>query len=309
MDIFKIKRFKLRGVLFGLILVFSCSISKAQLVQNFGVYDTTYNASKMRFIGITTGTAYTGSMILLSQLWYTKRVPFHFFNDNRQWNQMDKIGHSITAFHEGNTSIELLKWSGVKKKGWMIVAGMSGFALQLPIEILDGYSPDYGASNGDIIANFTGSALVTGEYLLWGQNYTTMKFSFSPSPLAKAQIRPNILGSTWNEQVLKDYNGQTYWLSTNLYPFLKQNSKFPKWITLDLGYGAENMLHGNPEENLANGYQSYRQYYIAPGIDFTRIPTNKRGLKILFFVMNIFHPPVPALEFSKHGIKGHALHF
>ena len=35
------------------------------------------------------------------------------------------------------------------------------------------------------------------------------------------------------------------------------------------------MVYGNPIENQLNGYKAYRQFYLAPDIDFTRIKTNK----------------------------------
>jgi hypothetical protein len=50
------------------------------------------------------------------------------------------------------------------------------------------------------------------------------------------------------EQMLKDYNGQTYWLSVNLHSFYK-GSKIPKWLNLAIGYGANGMLTGNGENN------------------------------------------------------------
>jgi hypothetical protein len=43
----------------------------------------------------------------------------------------------------------------------------------------------------------------------------TPKFSFHTTQYA--QYRPNVLGSSLAEQILKDYNGQTYWLSVNLH--------------------------------------------------------------------------------------------
>jgi hypothetical protein len=55
----------------------------------------------------------------------------------------------------------------------------------------------------------------------------------------------NVLGSSLAEQMLKDYNGQTYWLSVNLHSFYKN----PKWLNLAIGYGANGMLTGNGENN------------------------------------------------------------
>jgi hypothetical protein len=82
--------------------------------------------------------------------------------------------------------------------------------------------------------------------LLWKEQRITPKFSFHTTQYA--QYRPNVLGSSLAEQMLKDYNGQTYWLSVNLHSFYK-GSKIPKWLNLAIGYGANGMLTGNGENN------------------------------------------------------------
>ena len=62
------------------------------------------------------------------------------------------------------------------------------------------------------------------------------KFSFHTTKYAS--LRPNVLGSSLSEEIFKDYNGQTYWLSVNLHSFFK-SSKLPKWLNLAAGYGAD----------------------------------------------------------------------
>jgi hypothetical protein len=64
-----------------------------------------------------------------------------------------------------------------------------------------------------------GTALFVSQELLWKEQRITPKFSFHTTQYA--QYRPNVLGSSLAEQMLKDYNGQTYWLSVNLHSFYK----------------------------------------------------------------------------------------
>jgi hypothetical protein len=78
-------------------------------------------------------------------------------------------------------------------------------------------------ASGDIIANASGTALFVSQELLWKEQRITPKFHTTQY----AQYRPNVLGSSLAEQMLKDYNGQTYWLSVNLHSFYK-GSKIPK---------------------------------------------------------------------------------
>jgi hypothetical protein len=79
---------------------------------------------------------------------------------------------------------------------------------------------------------------------MWKEQRITPKFSFHTTQYA--QYRPNVLGSSLAEQMLKDYNGQTYWLSVNTPSIKAQN---PKWLNLAIGYGANGMLTGNGENN------------------------------------------------------------
>lgn len=292
-----------------IILILLSSISAdAQFIKNFGTKDTILNSGKARLIGFGVGGIYAASTTALSILWYDSLSGFRFFNDNPEWRQIDKVGHATVAFHQSRLSIDLLKWAGIDDKKAVIIGGLGGFIMQTPIEILDGFSPSYGASWGDIVANTSGAGLVVAQELLWDDIYIQPKYSFHRTPYAK--VRPNTLGSSWNEEMLKDYNGQTLWLSGNIYPLLNKESKFPKWINIAIGYGAYDMQYGSPEENQLNGHKAYRQWYISPDFDLTKIPTKKKGIKALLYSLNVIKFPLPALQYdSKGGIQGHFFYF
>ncbi|HQK38982.1 MAG TPA: DUF2279 domain-containing protein, partial [Flavobacterium alvei] len=127
-----------------------------------------------------------------------------------------------------------------------------------------------------------------------------------------ANYRPDLLGNSLSEQILKDYNGQTYWFSVNLYSFAKK-SKIPKWFNIALGYGAEGMLGENDTKNnliLATKQENYRQFYLSLDLDLTKINSKSHFLKTVFSVLNTVKIPAPALEYSpQRGLKFHALYF
>lgn len=265
---------------------------------------------RLILLGVGVNTIYLGSMITLNEIWYknTPRSGFHFFNDNRQWMQVDKVGHFTTAFHESVLAIHALRWAGLTERKAVWLGSLAGFVYQTPIEYFDGRSPKYGASWGDIVANTAGSALVLGQHLLWKEVRIQPKFSFHRTSLAPQ--RPNVLGSNLPEEILKDYNGQTYWLSANLSSFLqKDESGFPRWLNVALGYGGHNMVYADKTTNLINGYKSYRQYYLSLDIDFAHVKTKKKWLQYVLYPLNIIHIPFPALEFSKKGLTFHPLYF
>ncbi|PKV62677.1 putative lipoprotein DUF2279 [Pontibacter ramchanderi] len=275
--------------------------------------DSTATApNKQRLVVLGSGFAvgYTAMLVSLNQAWYKdqERTSFHFFNDNRQWKQMDKAGHFWGAFHQSRAGIDLLRWAGVPDKQAIWYGGLTGIFLQSPIEVFDGFQSDYGASVGDAIANTVGSAAVVAQELAWREVRIMPKFSFRTTGYAAE--RPNVLGSTLPEQALKDYNGQTYWLSVNVGDFLKTESHYPKWLSIAVGYGAEGMVYNDPELNRARGFNARRQFYLSPDLNLMHFKGRSKVLNTALYVLSIVKIPAPALEYNrKDGLRFHPLYF
>jgi uncharacterized protein YfiM (DUF2279 family) len=268
----------------------------------------TLNKKRLTTVIASEAAIYSGTMVGLSQLWY-KDVPttsFHTFNDNQEWLQMDKIGHAVTSYYVGMAGYEVLKWSGVSEKKATWYGGTLGLFLLTSVEILDGYSTDWGFSTGDMVANVSGTGLFIAQQLAWKEQRVLLKYSFHTTDYAA--IRPNVLGSNLSEQVLKDYNGQTYWLSANIASFLKNDAKFPKWLNLAIGYGADGMLGGHDNVFVTDGvYYDYsttdrtRQFYLSLDIDLTRIKTKSKFANTVLGAFGFVKFPFPAIEFNQNG--------
>ncbi|MBX9851241.1 MAG: YfiM family protein [Cytophagaceae bacterium] len=297
------------------LLLFTGSSLQAQ--HDSSAVSVSYSNHKRRIALVAggTGALYASSMTGLYFLWY-KDYPqsrFHFFNDNNEWMQMDKLGHLTTGYYLGKLGIEAMKWSGMKRKKAIWIGGLSGLVFLTNIEIFDGFSSNWGFSPGDMTANIAGSALVITQELLWDEQRVKLKFSFHPSPYAK--YRPDQLGSSFSENLLKDYNGQTYWMSVNIFSFLNKESKFPKWLNVALGYGAEGMTGGRNNPSQINGvslpyFKRYRQFYFSFDADLTKIKTRSKFLKTVFSTIGFIKFPAPALEFnSKKRIIFHPVFF
>ncbi len=269
----------------------------------------TLNTKRRNTVIITETALSIGTLVALDKLWYSgySRSNFHFINDNNQWKQLDKMGHVMTSYYFGKIGMDVLDWSGVSKKNQIIYGATFGFSFLTAVEILDGFSTKWGASWGDIAANASGTGLLIGQELVWKEQRILLKYSFSQSDYAKQ--RPNTLGETFLQQTLKDYNGQTYWLSANIWSFNK-DSNFPKWLNIALGYGADGMLYGETNPTNALVQDPYRQFYLSVDLDLTKIKTNSKFLKTLFSTINFIKIPAPALEYNtKNGFKFHYLHF
>ncbi|NQT76201.1 MAG: hypothetical protein HQ565_00700 [Bacteroidetes bacterium] len=166
---------------------------------------------------------------------------------------------------------------------------------------------------GDLVANAAGAGLFIGQQLGWKEQRFLLKFSYHPSDYA--QYRPDIFGSTTIERVIKDYNGQTYWLSGNIHAFLRKESRFPRWLNVAVGYGAKGMTGGSEnatehEGNPIPEFQRTSQYFLTLDVDLTRIRTRSKVLKGFFTVLGFIKIPFPTLEYnSENKFVFHYLYF
>jgi uncharacterized protein YfiM (DUF2279 family) len=265
------------------------------------------NIKRKNTVMISQGILTSGALVGLHELWYKdfEKSSFHFKDDAKHWLQMDKAGHFHSAYHLNRLSADLMAWSGETKKNQYLYGFIYTQAFLTTVEIFDGFSKAWGFSWSDLSANLIGSGLFVGQDILWQEQRIIPKFSFQTTTFA--QQRPEALGKSFSEQLLKDYNGQTYWLSFNIHAFTK-NKDIPKFLNIALGYGAEGMLTATPTNQTED--KRYRQFYLSLDIDLQRIETKKRWLKSLFSILNVLKVPFPALEFStKNVVKGHLFHY
>ena len=274
-----------------------------------------YKLRKTLVIG-GNAVAYPSSMTGLYFLWYKDYdlVRFHWFNDNQQWLQMDKFGHAFSCYYEGLVGYKMMKWAGYSQKEAALIGGSYGFLIQSGVELFDGFSEAWGASSGDVLANLGGTAMVIGQELIWEEQRIMLKYSFWPSEYSV--LRPNVLGSNFPEKVLKDYNAQTYWLSTNIHAFFP-DSKWPAWLNVAVGYGADGMIGGRENifesDGVVYDYSNLprcRQFYLSPDIDLTKLKVKSQVLKASLVVLNCFKFPLPTLEYhTQEGFKPFFIYF
>ncbi len=251
----------------------------------------------------------TATLIGLNELWYKDypRSGFHFFNDNAEWLGMDKWGHAYTAYQTSHLGYAVLRWSGVKESKAAWYSCLTGIGYQLIVEMLDGFSDQWGFSVGDLSANLAGAALFTTQQVLWKDQKILLKYSFHSSEYAR--YRPSLLGNNFPERVLKDYNGQTAWLSISPGAFLKDQRKFPPWLCISLGMGAEGMISARKPDPILSYYSLPRgnRLFLSLDLDLSKIPVRNKTLHSILSVLNVLKLPFPALEYSfaRHRMRGH----
>lgn len=273
--------------------------TQAQSVQNRLTPADSLNTNRQKTVLYIQTAATTVSLTGLYQLWYANypQSSFHFNNDNKDWLQMDKMGHFFSAYQLAHMGKSMWKWSGASPKTQQKYGIPLGLAYLTAVEIMDGFSSEWGASIGDVAANTGGALFYAAQEKYWNEQRILVKFSAHLTSFA-AQ-RPNVLGSTFSERILKDYNGQTYWLSGNIHSFFP-SKKIPKWLNLAFGMSATNMLmaSGNPNQ--------YREFHVSLDIDLSKIKTKSALLRTLFMAINTLKIPAPTYSFSsqeKHKMR------
>ena len=237
------------------------------------------------------GLGYVSSLIALYDVWYAEfpKSTFHFYNDGSNWMQMDKFGHGFSGYLLSQKAGDLYRWSGVKKSYPWIGFGI-GMSYLGALEFMDAYNQGWGFSTYDVLANFSGGALYLSQELIFKKQLVLPKFSFFPSKYAA--YRPEVLGKNFPEQLLKDYNGQTYWFSFPIGGFAPSVKKM-NWLCLSLGYSVDQKLVGDQDAYL--DFRASRQFLVSLDIDLTRLPIKNPTLKKVLSQLNMIKIPFSAL--------------
>ena len=308
----KLRYFLLNAVFF---LVFFLSLVPELQAQKFLEPSMEYNSNRLKGVVLT---EVAGGILIstgLYFLWYRKhpRTSFHFFNDNHEWLQMDKLGHLTTAYNIAAVQYDLMRWCGVENDPSIAIGALTALGYMSIIEVLDGFSSKWGFSKGDMLANIIGTAIFAGQQKGWGEQRISMKFSYHATIYPK--YYPEELGKNWISRILKDYNGQTYWLSFNIKSFLSAKNDFPTWLNMSMGYGAEGMIGATKNPDSLHGMTipptpRFRQFYLAPDADLMRVPSNSSFFNGAAYFTRFIKIPAPTLEWNTlKRWKLHPLYF
>lgn len=305
----------------------TCQKAPADSIAPLAFFEISPEYSKKRFTAVTTftGATFTTFSIGLYNVWYKQfeQEGFHLFNDWNEWNNMDKAGHVYTAYVQSSLCYQGAKWTGLSENKSILSGIICGGLFQTTVEVMDGFSSGWGFSIPDFSANIIGLGAFATQQYLWGEQRIRLKISSAPITYSDALILSSTGQSTSLEDrasdlfgqnpltaLLKDYNAQTVWASFNISSFLKDETKFPKWLNIAVGYGSENMFGGfenvwsddnNGFYDISRDYPRYQQIFISPDIDLTHIKVKNHFLRSLLYGLNSFKIPAPALEITSDG--------
>jgi len=288
----------------------------------------TLNKNRLKTTLFVGGTTYVLGSTGLYLAWYKDypRSGFHFFDDYGQWSHMDKVGHMYSTYGQSELLYKGFRWTGLNEDRAILYGLATSLLFQSTIEVMDGFSTEWGFSWTDFGANLIGAAAFGMQQNAWGEQRLRLKFSASPVDysvdISGSQYlldrSQSLFGSNGLEKLLKDYNGQTYWLSVNPHSFTRKDTWIPEWMNIAFGYGVSNMLGGNDNIweqggeliNLNSEFQRYQQYYFSLDADLSKVNTNSKFWRTLLDILNYIKLPFSTIEINTLGqVKFHILHF
>lgn len=303
--------------------VFLLSFSISLPSQKFLIPSDTLNTKRVWIASSGALATYSIFSIGLYNTWYkkTERSPFHYFNDAGEWFDLDKVAHSYNSYIQSSNCYDGARWCGYSEKAAVIWGVSISMLFQSTIEIMDGYSSDWGFSWPDIAGNVLGAGLFASQQLLWHEQKFKLKLSAFPknypngfisgnhgSQITYDQRAKDLYGQGYFSSFMKDYNAQTFWLSFNPGIFSQRiNHYWPAWLDLSIGYGADNLYGGysnewkNNEEIFHATPTRIQQYYLSLDIDLKKIRVKNNFLRTTLSILNIIKIPAPALELNSQG--------
>jgi hypothetical protein len=150
-------------------------------------------------------------------------------------------------------------------------------------------------------ANFAGC---TFAYFRNTGHLKNVQYKFSYHPTKYPQYRSDLLGKTDAEKVLKDYNGQTYWISMNFPQKWFRNER--NWLCFSIGYSIDGFT--GARENLFDPqftnppvFDRKGEFLFSLDIDFDKMNIKNKFLKSVLKVFNVIKVPFPAFGFDTNG--------
>ncbi|MBL7830996.1 MAG: DUF2279 domain-containing protein [Saprospiraceae bacterium] len=304
----------------------NCVSIFGQNTQKLNFFQRSDTFNQKRFWSVTgfAGTVYTGTFLGLGVIWYAQypKSSFHFFDDAGEWRDMDKYGHAVTSNATASMLFTGARWSGLSEKQALWSAVGVSYGALLTLEVLDGFSAEWGFSLSDLGMNTLGVGIFALQQVLWHEQRIVPKWSSFPKPYPNLELYSSnglstnlqtravdLFGSNYIERMIKDYNASRFWLSCNVKSFLP-DSNLPKWLNVAVGFGAENMYGGFANQWNKDGekyvlpsglYPRYSQYYLTFDIDTSKIPTKNHFLKTVLGILNCIKVPMPGLEITSRG--------
>lgn len=185
---------------------------------------------------IMAGYGATVAYVGYKSWWSESSDSFHFTNEgwlgsNTSRGGADKFGHGYTSYLSTRLLSESLQAAGNSPEQALNYASWTAGITTFGIEVLDGFTDEFGFSYEDMVFNLAG--IVTARFMeqnpWWDQRFD-LRFHYQQSADSKRLNEGDALG---------DYSGQTYLLMGKFGGFNSfKNNPWLRYLELGVGYGS-----------------------------------------------------------------------
>lgn len=188
----------------------------------------------------------------------------HWFGQDSPNGGADKLGHGFSAYIATRLLTKGFQWAGHDQSQSAWLAGLTSGALLTGVEIMDGFTAEYGFSTEDALMNLTGISLgILLESHPTLDNLLDLRLQYWVSKDAR---RLN------DYDPVADYSGQTYLLITkasgiptlNRYPILR-------YLEFAMGYGTR----GYQPTDGTDSQEKSRNLYYGLSINLSQLLNDK----------------------------------
>ena len=170
---------------------------------------------------------------------------------------MDKLGHAYGSYLYSDYFTQRIAHSRGDATGAGITGAILGFGIQTVVEVIDGFSTEYGFSNQDLIADGVGSAFSMLRSTIPGlSEKVDFRMEYNPWGNGSSGFSP-----------FNDYSNQKYLLALKLSGFEQFQDTPLRFVELQAGYFAR----GYGAKDAPPVGELRREPYIAIGVNLAEL--------------------------------------
>lgn len=198
---------------------------------------------------------------------FSNRSSFHFssegwFAEDSPNGGADKLGHFYSSYLSTRLMAETFEWAGHDPYSAARLAGWTSAAVMFGVEVMDGFTLEYGFSKEDLVMNLGGVGLAT-------------LFQLNPELDEKFDLRFMYWRSDDADKLgendpVSDYSGQTYLLITKATGFSAlRNKPLLRYLEFAVGYGSRG-YQPNPGQ-FAEPFPKERNIYLGLSLNLAEL--------------------------------------
>lgn len=185
-----------------------------------------------------------------------------WFEEDSPNGGADKLGHFYSSYASARLMTKAFEWAGYDHMSAAKMAGWTSAAVMLGVEVMDGFTLEYGFSKEDLIMNLAGVGL--GALLELRPDLDEkfdMRFMYWQSDDAE------LLGEN---DPISDYSGQTYLFITKANGFeALRETPILRYLEFAIGYGSRG-YQPNPGQ-FAEQFPKERNIYVGLSLNLSQV--------------------------------------